>query len=868
MKMRVLILLICVLTAILSSAFFRSTGHRESPLEHRDSHPTEDGDKGFTPSDWFFAQRAYPSGEVNLAAYRHAAEQAIEMRKRVPAQLSGLTWIQSGPTNIGGRITDLATDPRDRNIIYAASASGGVLKSTDGGARWTPLFDEQPALSIGALAIDPSTPEILYVGTGEANAGGGSVTYGGLGVFKTTDGGSTWNNIGLEETRYIGRIVVDPSNPSRVFVAAVGTLFSTNSGRGVYRTTDAGTSWELVLSVSDSTGAVDVIQNPVSTNILYASMWERIRRPDHRSYGGATSGIYKTTDGGDSWTLLTGGLPSGASVGRIGLSLSEANPEIVYAIFADDIGYFAGLYRSTDAGENWDRVNDGALESGYFYFSYGWWFGFIKADPTDSDILYAHGVGLYKTTDAGDSWFDIGSDIHVDHHAQAIDPLDHEWTVEGNDGGVYFSTNGGGSWTKSLDLPITQFYTNEIDYMNPQRLYGGTQDNGTIRTWTGETNGWEEIYGGDGFYVLVDPANGNTIYAESQYGGLSRSTNAGSTWSNALNGIDSEDRRNWCTPVVMDPLDPRTLYYGTHRVYRTTNGADSWTAISDDLTDGPAGGNLVFNTITTMAVAPSDPSVLYVGTDDGNVHVTFDAGQSWQDIGEGLPERWVTRVAVDPYDFLRAYVTISGFRWDSPLPHIYATTDGGANWTVKSEGLPEAPVNDIVIDPLSTEHLYVATDVGVFASTDEGLQWESLGEGLPLVPVTDLVFHAPTRTLAAATYGRSMFTVILPPPTGVESDGDPRIPKILSLDQNFPNPFNPTTNIRFTLPERERVDLRIFDVRGRSVRHLVGDVLPPGDHGVIWDGRDDARNPVPSGIYLSRLVAGGETATRKMLLLK
>jgi len=734
---------------------------KDLPVEDEQEEQKEE--KGFKPSDWFFAQRAYPYGEVNLEAYREAVYEAMQTRRKRSATFDDVVWIPAGPTNIGGRITDFAVDPRDRNVIYAGAASGGVIKSTDGGGSWTALFDDQPTLSIGALAIDPVNPDILYVGTGEANAGGGSVTYGGFGVSKTTDGGSTWASVGLEDTRYIGRVVVDPSDPDRVFVAAVGTLFSTNSDRGVYRTTDGGSTWEQVLAVSDSTGAIDLIQNPNDTDVLYAAMWERIRRPGSRSYGGSTSGVYRTTDGGDSWSLLTNGLPnSSPDVGRIGLALSEADPTIVYAIFADDAGYFLGVYRSSNAGGSWSRVNDGTLQSGNFYYSYGWWFGFIEADPTDPDILYAHGVGMYKTTNGGDSWNQIAHSNHVDHHAQYIDPADHNWTIEGNDGGIYFSTNGGSSWDKADGLPITQFYTNEIDYLNPVHLAGGTQDNGTNRTLDGAIDGWEEIYGGDGFYVIIDPTDSDIMYAESQYGGLGKSTNGGYGWNSALNGVNNSDRRNWSTPVVMDPSDHNTLYYGTYRLYRTTNGAQNWSAISGDLTSGPSSGNLVFNTITTMAVAPSNPQVIYTGSDDGNVHVTIDGGQEWYDIGAGLPDRWITRVIVHPDDHLKAYVTISGFRWDSPLPHVYATSDGGANWIDISTNLPEVPINDLVIDPQRTSFLYIATDVGVYASTNTGTSWESFNKGLPMVPVTDLTFHPPTRTLSAATYGRSMFTVELP----------------------------------------------------------------------------------------------------------
>jgi photosystem II stability/assembly factor-like uncharacterized protein len=824
------------------------------------------GKKAKRPSDWFFAQRAYPYGEVNLEVYREEMDKALDLRREESFFMPGHAWVQRGPTNIGGRITGLAVDPRDRNVIYAGAASGGILKSTNGGQRWFPLFDTQPTLSIGSLAIDPQNPDILYVGTGEANAGGGSVTYGGFGVFKTTDGGLSWENSGLQDTRYIGKVIVDPSNTNRVYVAAVGTLFSTNPDRGVYRTTDAGLNWDKVLFVSDSTGAIDIIQDPINTDILYAAMWERVRHPDSRRYGGRTSGIFKTTDGGDSWEVLTGGLPSGPDVGRIGLTLSAASPSTVYAIYADDVGYFSGVYKSTNSGNNWNRVNDSYLSS--LYSSYGWWFGVIVADPTDADVVYAHGVPMYKTTDGGNYWFEIAWSNHVDHHAMVIDPGDPGWVIEGNDGGVYISTNGGSTWDKLPDLPITQFYTGEIDYLNPERFYGGTQDNGTVRTWDGTIDDWEMIYGGDGFYVLVDPTNSNIIYAEYQYGGFAKSTNGGLSFSGALNGVNSSDRRNWSTPVAMDPSDPNTLYYGTYRLYKTTNGAQNWSAISGDLTDGPGSGNLVFNTLTTIAVSPVDSRIVYVGTDDGNVWVTFNGGQDWYDIGADLPERWITRVAADHVDPLKAYVTISGFRWDSPLPHVYVTEDGGNSWTDISDGLPEVPVNDIIIDTNNRDYLYVGTDVGVFRSTDGGVEWESLHDGFPVVPVTDLTFHKPTRTLSAATYGRSMFTVDLPPPLTVGGRRVPQVPPGPTLGQNYPNPFNPSTGIRFTVHEYGRVKIAVFDLHGRLVRTILDRKLSAGDHEVIWDGKDEQNLALPSGPYIYRFNIGDQIITRKMLLMK
>jgi photosystem II stability/assembly factor-like uncharacterized protein len=318
----------------------------------------------------------------------------------------------------------------------------------------------------------------------------------------------------------------------------------------------------------------------------------------------------------------------------------------------------------------------------------------------------------------------------------------------------------------------------------------------------------------------------------------------------------------------MDPTDHNTLYYGTYRLYRTSNGAQNWTSISGDLTDGPGGGNLVYHTITTIAVSASDPAVIYAGTDDGNVWVTDDGGQDWYEIDAGLPDRWVTRVAVDPVDAMTAYVTLSGFRWDSPLSHVYVTHDGGRSWSDISDGLPEAPVNDIIIDPGSRDFLYVGTDVGVFRSTDGGQAWEDLNEGLPVVPVTDLTLHGPTRTLVASTYGRSMFSVTLPPPVRVEGQREPVSAGGVDLGQNSPNPFNPSTVIHFTMSMGGRVRLLVYNLRGERIRTLASDEFAPGVHEVTWDGRDDEGMPQPSGSYLYRLEAPGRTISRKMLLVR
>jgi len=818
------------------------------------------------PGEWFLIQRAYPQWKINYDVLNQARTEAQKMRDAATEGLQ-LAWKAAGPTNVGGRVADVAVDPRSTDTIYVGSASGGILKSVDGGYMWEEIFDDQPSLAIGAVAVDPSNPRTIYAGTGEPNAGGGSVTYGGYGVFRSTDGGATWEHLGLESSVYIGRIVVHPADPAKIFVAANGALFSANPERGVYRTDDSGTTWENVLFLNDSTGAVDLAINPIHPDTLYAAMWMRKRGPDYRIFGSDDCGLYRSTDGGDSWHELAGGLPAGPDVGRIGVSVCASQPRTVYAIYADATGYFLGVYKSTDGGDSWARTDDSGFT--FFYSSYGWWFGNVRVDPTNPEKAFALGITMYRTTNGGATWSRVADETHVDNHAMYVDPANPDWIILGDDGGIFISTNGGTFWSKSYDLPITQFYTIHMDFSNPLRIYGGTQDNSTVRTLTGSVSDWDVILGGDGFYCVVDPTNSNVIYAEYQWGGLHKSTDLGFSWDEVLTGINVSDRRNWSTPVVMDPSDPNTLYYGTYRLYRTTNGALSWTSISSDLSSGPGPGNIVFGTITTIAVAPSDASVIYVGTDDSNVWVTLDGGSSWNHLSDSLPDRWVTRVAVDPYDALTAYVTFSGFKWDSPLPHVYRTTDAGVTWQDISSNLPEAPVNVIVVDSLYPNILYLGTDVGAFYSMDVGSTWAPLGTDLPNCYVVDMVFHNPTRTLVAGTYGRSAFKLDVTDIVGVETLARSTLhPPLFELLQNHPNPFESRTSISFRLSEESGVLLEIYNSTGARVRVLEHRTFGPGTHQIVWDGCDGSRNPLPGGSYIYRLTAAGHATSRRMVLLR
>lgn len=733
-------------------------------------HDGERDNDAIAENDYFYLQRRLPDGRINLQARARALAHARGLRARLMLA-TGLdaagTWQLRGPLNIGGRVTDVVGDPANANKFYVGSASGGVWKTTDGGATFTPIFDGQGTLAIGALALDPRDSNILYVGTGEANPGGGSVTQPGDGVWRTSDGGATWQHLGLDQTVETGRIVVDPKNPNNLFVAAMGNLFSHSIDRGVYRSQDAGATWTKVLFVSDAVGAIDLAIDPVTPTRIFAATWERLRTPAARLYAGPGSGLWRSTDGGTTWTALAGGLPaSSTQPSRIGVVVAPSSPNTVYAIYSKTDNSLDGLFRSTDGGTTWTRQSVTGLAS--IIGAQGFWSGRLFVHPTNPSDLWVDGVGLAHSTNGGAS-FTAVSGLHADQHTQWFSPANPAVILKGNDGGLYRSTNGGGTWTHFTNLPISQFYTVEAHPLEPAKIYGGLQDNGVQRTTTGQTNDWASIVGGDGLEVHVDPLSTQVIYAESQFGALRRSTNGGSSFTSATSGLTG--RLGWKTPIAIDPASTgtgttSTVYAGSHMLFRSTNSAGSWTAISGDLTNGNQGvGTVVFGTITTVAIAPTNKNTIYIGTDDGNVWITRNAGASYAHIDANLPDLWVTKVAVDPNDDAIAYATFSGFRVDQPLAHVFRTTDHGTTWSDISGDLPDAPVNALAIDPRDSATLYVGSDVGAFVTHDLGANWAPLGVGLPDAVVSDLkILPGPPATLYAATYGRSIYSIELPGP--------------------------------------------------------------------------------------------------------
>ncbi|PKA84539.1 putative secreted protein (Por secretion system target) [Ulvibacter sp. MAR_2010_11] len=834
---------------VLTAVIFFSTKESTIPTSIEATIPGE------YPNEWMYNQRAYPDNFINKKAISDALIQSKAILENRSGQ-SGTDWNLIGPLNTGGRITDVAISPDNDDILYVAAAVGGVFKSTNRGQNWTPVFDDIGKPSIGDIAIAPSNAQRIYVGTGEANGSATDGAYFGDGVYRSDNAGDSWTNVGLPDSDHIGRIVVDPTNPDRVFVAATGKLYGYNQERGIYRTTNGGANWEQVLFVTDSTAAIDVALNPQNTNIVFAAMWERTRKPWQRDYGGITSAIHRSMDGGNTWTELgaANGLPvASTATGRIGLAISHSNPSTIYARFTTNeiTNVFNGLYRSDDNGDNWTLVTLGDLNG--IDSSFGWYFGNVRVNPTDPDEVYVLGQGIARTTNGGGSWQDLNG-MHVDHHALEYSLNNNDFMLEGNDGGAYLSENGGSTWTKFTNLPITQFYNIEVDNSQPERLYGGTQDNNTIRTLTAGTNDWNSIWGGDGFHVNVDPNDNNFIYVESQNGNLGRSTNGGSNFVSATDGISGSDRKNWNTPVIISPFNSEKVFCGTNRLYISDRSV-LWSPISPDLTDGQhPSGSLSYGTITAIAPSYNNLDVIYTGSDDGNVHVTFNGGSSWTNISAGLPDRYITSIAISPSDDFTAYVTISGFGVLDYDPHVFKTVDGGANWIDISSNLPSIPVNDIIIN--STEEvLFLATDMNVWYSLNDGTSWDILGNNLPFNIIRDLKLHEGTNTLFAGTFGRSMHSYDL---SGIIVLGTESIPLTSESFTIYPNPTISQFTLEHTIASEGSITM--YDISGKKVATFFeGDFGNSQKLNLSTEG-------ISAGLYFVKLQTGKQSVAKKLII--
>lgn len=701
------------------------------------------------PNDWFYNQRAYPDGKVNIDQYRKAQQKALDMRGQLSK--SPLEYKPVIVPNISGRVVDIEM-LEDQQTVFVGTASGGVFRSKDQGATWNPISDEIPSLSIADIEIT-SNPELIYVATGEPNAGGGSLAYDGTGVYKSIDGGDSWTSTSLDYTGSIGKIVSDPDDPQKVVAGLMGRLFENNAERGIYLTEDGGDSWTQTLYIDDSTGVIDVIMDPLNSKILYCATWTRVRRPAFRDYGGTGSGIYKSIDGGMSWELLTSYANNQDDLGRIGLAMSENLEENkLYAISSFGSGPMKGFSVSSDGGQTWSEKSIDDIVSVPFM----WWFGSLEVDPKNENKVFYPGFELQYTENGGDSWNDIESSMHVDQHVAFVHPDNTDLVFAGNDGGVYKSLDGGVFWEKMNGLQNLQFYTCEVNPNDINEVYGGAQDNSTIRSTISGSGNWEQILGGDGFVVQVDPEDENVIYAEWQRGRFYKSINNGVNMSFSMTGIPNSALFNWKTPYVLDPQNSSTLYIGAERVYKSTNKADNWVAISNDLSGDPFNGNINYGTITSLDVSGVNDQFLIAGTDNGKVHITQNGGSTWTDVSGELPDYWVTSVQADPDVDGTAYVSFSGYRYAQDEGYIYRTIDYGATWEDIGANLPAIPVNELMKIP-EQDLMFAATDVGLFTSPTDFVDWEFSSTNLPSVVCTDLDYHRDNNVITVATYGRGIY---------------------------------------------------------------------------------------------------------------
>ena len=801
---------------------------------------------------------------------------------------SALQWRSIGPYR-GGRALAVTGIPGDASTFYFGAVAGGVWTTTDGGNTWQPLTDGTPISSVGAIAVAPSNHDIIYVGTGEA-APRGDMTYGD-GVYKSVDGGKTWSHVGLNDTRQIGALIIDPSNPDIVLVAALGHAFGPNTERGVFRTTDGGKTWQKVLYKDENTGAIDVSFDPHNPRNVYAALWQVRRQPWNFSSGGPGSGLYRSTDGGVTWKHLTGnGLPSGI-LGRIHVSVSGADSKRVYAMIEAEQG---GLYRSDDGGEHWTRVNDDGRLS-----QRAWYFSTVLADPRDIDTVYAENTGLFRSTDGGKT-FELLPARHGDHHGIWIDPTNSDRIIEASDGGASISFDKGKTWSTVYNQPTAQFYHVSVDNRFPYYLYGAQQDSSGIAIASMDDEGaivsrdWYDASDGEAGFLLADPRDANIVYGSNEnlinrFNKQTRQMQVISAWPVDVSGHaakDLEHRFNWTSPLAMSPFDPDTLYYGMERLYKTTDDGHSWTAISPDLTrndkskqqasGGPITKDITsveyYDTIFAIAESPLSKGMIWVGSDDGLIHLTRDGGGKWVNVTpRGMPE-WSTISTIEPsrHDANTAYVAVDRHKLDDLRPYIFMTSDGGKTWTRIDSGIPEGSfVHAVREDSVRPDLLYAATETGVFVSFDSGRHWQSLQLNLPRTPVHDLVVKG--DDLVIATHGRSFWILdnvtplrevgaaaavagpyLFTPATGYRRYYPDEV------DTRPPSGRNPPAGvvIDYYLPSAPTgpVTLEIVDAKGSVVRHMTSVKPQHAEQPPEWPDRVHPVTTLPAAQGMNRFV--------------
>ena len=826
-----------------------------------------------------------------------------------------------GPAFMGGRTVDFAVYEEDPAIFYAATASGGLLKTVNGGNSWENVFDRQTTVSIGDVAINPTDPNVVWVGTGEANSRQSSSW--GDGIYKSTDGGGTWQHMGLRESHHIGRIIVNPQDTDIVYVAALGHLWGPNPERGVFMTIDGGQSWQHVLSFNEDTGAVDLAMDPANPKTLYAAVYQRRRSGWGFNGGGPHGGIYKTVDGGRTWRKLTNGLPEGPT-GRIGLDIYRGNSNVVYATVQNEEG---GVFRSEDKGETWTKMN--SLNPRPMYYSQ------IRIDPNDDKRIYVLGGQLSVSDDAGKTFYEGDPEVHSDHHALWINPRNSRHLIDGNDGGIWVSRDRSQSWEHLNNYAMGQFYHVTVDMQQPYRIYGGMQDNATwggpsaVRDRQGIANEhWNQMLSCDGMYVTVDPSDGRTVYTNCQNGRIVRhDRGTGERKAIQPQPASEEDtlRWNWNTPIVVSHHDPTTLFTGANRLYKSTDRGHSWTSISEDLTGqadpdeltlmGVRGEDITlskndgvssFGNTTALAESPRRAGLIYVGTDDGKVHVTRDGGGTWTELTgriSGAPEMiYVSRLRPSVFNEGTVYASFDGHRSDDFRPYVFVSTDYGDSWRSIASNLPTGSVYVIEEDPKNPDLLYVGTEFGLFASIDRGSSW-TRWKNLPTVAVYDLVVHPRDNDLVLGTHGRSL--IVYDDISPLQQLNDAVLASSSHLfDMQPGTQFIPNENgwflggrsyraenpelgtyVHYYLrePVSDDVEITIRDAAGKVVRELKGP-KDAGIHRVVWDLRAEPSGPDSTGLagaliltdlgpfvlpgeYSVHLSAGGQDHTKTVRVL-
>lgn len=802
---------------------------------------------------WLIDQRESATGSIP-ADWRRKAYEHIAKYNLKGSSAEEFSWTSHGPGNVGGRIRAMVVHPTDTNTIYIGAASGGVWKTTDGGASWSPLKDLMENLAVNALVMDPSNPDILYAGTGEGFYNVDALQ--GEGIFKTTDAGASWTQ--LQSTLnnnfyFVNKLAIDANTGTLWAATRAGLFFSTNGGDGFTQR-----------MLTDNSNVTDIAISATNPAVILVAQG---LYQDGR--------IYRSGNGGNSFSQTF----TRQGIGRLVVAFSPSNPSIAYASGQDQSTNQCGAFlKSTNGGSTWaDITIPGPTASGdpTFTGQQAWYNMIVAVHPTNPNIVYAAGLDAFGTDNGGTSWEQISrwdaertqpEFVHADHHIIVFNPLNPNTVYSGNDGGVYRSYNSGTAWQHlNNGLAITQFYYGAV-HPTLFRLYGGCQDNGTIAT--DNSPNWVEIIGGDGGATEVDYNDPNFVYGEYTNFCFYKSTDGGANFTKSMNGIPvgpgifdgTTDRTLFITPFIMDPNNPNILIGGTFRVWKTTDQAASWNPVSGDLTGDGTGTEGA--SISALAIAKGNSDVIYVATTSGKVQVTTDGGTNWTLRESGLPQAYATRIAIEPNDPATAYVSFSGF---SDGNKVFKTTNYGATWTNISGNLPNIPVNSLLVVPTRNDAIFAGTDLGVFTTTDGGTTWFRDGLSLPNVAVFDMDYRASDDRIFAHTHGRGVYSSPAGPTSVKETASNPGT---FTLMQNYPNPFNPSTKVRFTLPTSGEVNIKVYDAQGKEVAVLLDQSMNPGTFEVEWNGTDRPGNKLSSGIYFCRLTSGTTQKTIKMILNK